>query len=85
MLPIGVNKIYRNKLIEHLLSKRIFVTVNFRSITELFYYKKKYPKTTCPVSEKGGKEQISLPFHNKITEKEIKTVCLEIKKFFKKN
>tara|TARA_B100000787_G_C16165739_1_gene283755 strand:- start:982 stop:1428 length:447 start_codon:yes stop_codon:yes gene_type:complete len=85
LLPIGVDKKYRNKLIEHLLNKKIFVTVNFRSITELSYYKKKYKRTTCPISEKWGKEQISLPFHVKITESEIKTVCLEIKKFFKKN
>jgi len=85
LLPIGVDKRYRNKLIEHLLSKRIFVTVNFRSITELSYYKTKYKKTNCPVSEKWGREQISLPFHVKITENEIKTVCIEIKKFFKKN
>ena len=84
LFPIGVKQKYRNKLIEHLLNAKIFVTVNFRSITELSYYKKKYKKTTCPVSEQWGKEQISLPFHVKITENEIKTVCFEIKKFFKK-
>jgi dTDP-4-amino-4,6-dideoxygalactose transaminase len=82
LFPIGVNKKYRNKLIEHFLSKKIFVTVNFRSITELSYYKKKYKNNNCYVSEKWGKEQISLPFHAKITNKEIKTVYLEIKKFF---
>ena len=84
LFPIGVNKKYRNKLIEYLLKEKIFVTVNFRSITELSYYKKKYKKTNCPMSEKWGKEQISLPFHAKITEDEIKTVCSAIKKFFKK-
>ena len=82
LFPIGVNKKYRNKLIEHLLSKKIFVTVNFRSITELMYYKKKYKNNNCPISEKWGKEQLSLPFHVKITENEIKTIYFEIKKFF---
>ncbi len=82
LFPIGVNKKYRNKLIEHLLGKKIFVTVNFRSITELSYYKKKYKNNSCPVSEKWGKEQISLPFHAKISNKELKTVYQEIKKFF---
>ncbi len=82
LFPVGVKKKYRNKLIEHLLNKKIFVTVNFRSITELSYYKKKYKNNNCPISEKWGKEQISLPFHAKITDKEIKTVSLEIKKFF---
>ena len=85
LFPIGVDKKYRNKLIEYLLSKKIFITVNFRSITELTYYKKKYKNNNCPVSEKWGKEQISLPFHVKITDNEIKTIYLEIKKFFNKN
>ena len=76
------HKKYRNKLIEHLLKKKIFVTVNFRSITELKYYKKKYKRFSCPESEKWGKETISLPFHSKISEKEIKVICLEIKNFF---
>ena len=84
LFPIGVNKKYRNKLIEHLLKNKTFVTVNFRSISELNYYKKKYKQTKCPNSEKWGKETISLPFHVKITEREIKKVCEQIKSFFKK-
>ena len=84
LFPIGVNKKYRNKLIEHLLNNKIFVTVNFRSITELNFYKKKYKNKNCPVSEKWGKEQISLPFHSKLSENEIEAVCNEIKKFFSK-
>lgn len=83
LFPIGVDRKYRNRLIEHLLSKKIFVTVNFRSISELNYYKKKYKKKNCPISEKWGKEQISLPFHSKLTENEIKIVYSEIKNFFK--
>ena len=82
LFPIGVDKKYRNKLIEHLLKKKIFVTVNFRSITELNYYKKKYKRFSCPNSEIWGKETISLPFHSKLSEKEIKIICLELKKFF---
>ena len=84
LFPIGVKKKYRNKLIEHLLNKKIFVPVNFRSITELNYYKKKYKNNNCPISEMWGKEQISLPFHSKITDQEITVVCQEIKKFFSK-
>tara|TARA_B100000965_G_scaffold311209_1_gene270714 strand:+ start:497 stop:1615 length:1119 start_codon:yes stop_codon:yes gene_type:complete len=85
LFPIGVDKKYRNKLIEYLLKRKIFVTVNFRSITELKYYKKKYKRFICPNSEIWGKETISLPFHSKLTEKEIKIICLEIKKFFRLN
>lgn len=84
LFPIGVNKKYRNKLIEYLLNKKIFVTVNFRSINELNYYKKKYKDAKCTISKKWGEETISLPFHVKLTDKEIKKVSEEIKKFFKK-
>jgi len=85
LFPIGVDKKYRNKLIECLLNNKTFVTVNFRSISELNYYKKKYKKTSCPKSEKWGKETISLPFHTRLKGKEIKKVCEQIKKFFIKN
>ena len=61
------------------------MTVNFNSITRLNYYKKKYKKPRCPISEKWGLEQLSLPFHVKLRDDEIKTICLEIKKFFDKN
>ena len=85
LFPIGVNKKFRDKLIEHLLKKRIFVTVNFNSITKLNYYKKKYKKPRCPISENWGLEQLSLPFHVKLRDDEINTIYLEIKKFFEKN
>ena len=84
LFPIGVNKKFRNRLIEHLLQKKIFVTVNFNSITRLNYYKKKYKKTNCHISEQWGTEQLSLPFHAKLRDSEINTVCLEIKRFFDK-
>ncbi len=83
LFPIGVNKKYRNKLIEYLLKKKIFVTVNFKSVAELSYYKKKYKRINCPNSKNWGEQQISLPFHAKLSLSEIKTVSSEIKKFFK--
>lgn len=85
LFPIGVDKKYRNKLIEYLLKKKIFVTVNFRAITELSYFRKKYKNQKCPLSKKWGEQQISLPFHCKITKKEIKIVSKEINNFFSIN
>ncbi len=82
LFPIGVDKKFRNKLIEYLLKKKIFVTVNFKSITQLSYYKRKYKKVSCPNSERWGSQQLSLPFHAKLSNKEINIVCSEIKKFF---
>ena len=58
------------------------MTVNFKSVTELKYYKKKYNNKNCPRSVKWGEEEISLPFHIKITYKQISLICSEIKKFF---
>ncbi len=84
LFPIGVDAKYRDKLIENLLHEKIFVTVNFRSITELSYYKKNYKVRSCPISEKWGKEQISLPFHAKMTKKDMRIIYSSIKKFFAK-
>tara|TARA_B100000401_G_scaffold419656_1_gene344459 strand:+ start:1383 stop:2507 length:1125 start_codon:yes stop_codon:yes gene_type:complete len=82
LFPIGVPSKYRNKLIEYLLEKKIYVTVNFRSVTELNFYKKKYNNLDCLNSKKWGNEQISLPFHVKLKNKEILKISAEIKKFF---
>tara|TARA_A100001011_G_scaffold132458_1_gene139608 strand:+ start:252 stop:1379 length:1128 start_codon:yes stop_codon:yes gene_type:complete len=84
LFPIGVNKKYRDKLIEFLLKKKIFVTVNFKSISELNYYKKKYKISNCLISKEWGDKTLSLPFHIKLTEKEIKEVSKQIKIFFEK-
>jgi dTDP-4-amino-4,6-dideoxygalactose transaminase len=85
LFPIGVKSNLRDKLISFLLKNKIFVTVNFKSITELTYYKKKYKKFDCKESNKWGKETLSLPFHSKITEKEIKIVSNKINEFFSKS
>ena len=74
---------YRNKLIEYLLEKKIFVTVNFKSITELKYYKKKYRNNDCINSKEWGSQQISLPFHAKLKDKEILEITNVIKKYFR--
>lgn len=84
LFPIGVNKKYRNKLIEFLISKKIFVTVNFKAITTLTYYKKKYKKFNCKKAIQWGEETLSLPFHSKLNEREIDLIFKEIKKFFLK-
>ena len=83
LFPIGVQSKHRNKLIEYLLEKKIFVTVNFKSITELNYYKRKYKNIDCVNSKEWGNQQISLPFHAKLKDKEILEITNVIKKYFK--
>ena len=86
LFPIGVHEKYRDKLIEYLLNKNIFVTVNYKSIPELSYYKKKYNTKVkeFPMSNKWSKQTLSLPFHQKLKDKEIYFIVNAIKKFFVK-
>ena len=58
--------------------------MNFKSISELNYYKKKYKISNCLISKEWGDKTLSLPFHIKLTEKEIKEVSKQIKIFFEK-
>ena len=69
-----------------MLERDIFVTVNYRSILDLYYYKKKYKSQlkNCPNSKEWGQETLSLPFHLKLTLDEIKKIKKEIKNFFYK-
>ncbi len=81
LFPIGVNGKFRDKLISYLNKNNIQVTVNYRSITELTYYKKKY-KFKCNEGEKWGRQTLSLPFHLKISKKNIDYICSKLKIFF---
>ena len=81
LFPIGVDDNKRDKLISFLNKSNIQVTVNYRSITDLTYYKKKY-KYKCRISEKWGRQTLSLPFHLKISEKDIDYICAKLNSFF---
>ncbi len=72
----------RDKIIHHLQSSNVGVTVNYRSIHLLSYYRtmpdiKKY---RLPNSEKIGNSTITLPMYPKITTEEIKYVSSVLKK-----
>ena len=79
---LGVDSKKRDKLISFLNKNNIQVTVNYRSITELTYYKKKY-KYKCKVSEKWGRQTLSLPFHLKINNKDIDYIYSKLNFFLK--
>ncbi len=83
LFPIGVDVKKRDKLISFLNKNHIQVTVNYRSITELTYYKKKY-KFQCSVSEKWGQQTLSLPFHLKINKKDIDYIYSKLNSFFRR-
>ena len=85
LFPIGVKKNLRNRLIEFLNKQKIFVTVNFKSITKLSYYKKKYKNKKCLNSDIWGEQCLSLPFHAKMKTSEIGQIHKQLKKFFNNN
>ena len=75
----------RNRLIEFLNKQKIFVTVNFKSITKLSYYKKKYKNKKCLNSDIWGEQCLSLPFHAKMKKSEIEQIHKQLKIFFNNN
>ena len=81
LFPLGLkNKELRDKLLKELFLNKIPATVNYTAITKLHFYKKKY-KTRCPVSEDWGDRTLSLPFHLKLTKKNIDFICKIVLKF----
>lgn len=83
LFPIGVDIKKRDKLISYLNKNNIQITVNYRSITDLTYYKKKY-KFKCKASEKWGQQTLSLPFHLKISNKDINYIYSKLNSFFRR-
>ena len=59
------------------------MSIQFKSITELNYYKRKYKNVDCPNSKEWGNQQISLPFHSKLKDREILEITNTIKKYFR--
>lgn len=83
LFPIGVDEKIRDSLISFLNKNKIQITVNYRSISKLTFYKKKY-NFKCKISEKWGNQTLSLPFHLKIHKKDIDYIYSKLNFFFKK-
>ena len=76
----------RDNLISFLSKNNIGVGINYRTVTDMTVYRKKYRWTnnTCPHSKYLGDNTLSLPIHPKVTKKEALYICEKIKQFFKK-
>ena len=77
-------KYYDEKNINYILKAEEILANTFKSITELSYYKKKYRYTKCKNAKIWGEQQLSLPFHAKMNNHEVITVCKTLRDFFKK-
>jgi len=76
----------RDNLISFLNKNNIGAGINYRTVTDMTVYRKKYRWTnnTCPNSKYLGDNTLSLPIHPKVTKKEALYICEKIKQFFKK-
>ncbi len=76
----------RDNLISFLNKNNIGAGINYRTVTDMTVYRKKYGWTnnTCPHSKYLGDNTLSLPIHPKVTKKEALYICEKIKQFFKK-
>jgi dTDP-4-amino-4,6-dideoxygalactose transaminase len=83
---IKVKPKQRLNIINYLNAKGVMCTINYNSITNLNYYKKKYKLKAkdFPISDKIGKGVISIPFYQNIKKKEQEYVVSVLKKAIKK-
>lgn len=83
---ILVNPNQRSNIIKYLNAKGIMCTINYTSVTNLNYYKKKYKIKTkdFKISNTLGKSVISLPFHTNIKRSDQEYVATMLKEAIKK-
>ena len=84
LFTIWVNQDKRDDLILYLKEKQIGITINYRAIHLLSYYRRKYNFSpgAFKESERIGNSTISLPFFTKIEKNEIEYVVKNIFSFF---
>jgi UDP-4-amino-4-deoxy-L-arabinose-oxoglutarate aminotransferase len=76
LYPIGVGKNRRDEILNILAENNIGVTVNYKAIPTMEYYKKKYEvsKIHFPHSYEWGEETISLPLYPNLKKEEIEHI-----------
>ena len=75
-------KFSRDKLINYLTHKKIITSVHYIPAIYLSYYKKMFKNEKLPNTKYVFKNIISLPFHNKLKEKDIKYITKVISEYF---
>ena len=76
----------KNKIVKYLNYKGICIGINYRTVTDMSIFKKKFGwnNKTCPNSKYLGDNTLSLPVHPKIKKKEALYICEKVKEFFSK-
>jgi UDP-4-amino-4-deoxy-L-arabinose-oxoglutarate aminotransferase len=72
LFVLGVPGGARDQAIERLNAAGIEVTINFRAVPAMHYYRRKYPEAAsrCPIACRWGNEVLSLPLFPSLTREE---------------
>ena len=87
LFPINIKpkaKISRNEFIENITKKGIGVSVHYKPIHQLSYYKETYDLVSSdyPNTERIWRGTVSLPIYPDLKENELEYICSTIKSFF---
>jgi len=84
IIDTAKSKKKRDNLIKYLRKNNIAVAVNYRCITDMSFYKKKYKwsKYTVPIAKNIGDNIISLPFYPSLKISDAKIIVDKIRKYF---
>jgi len=76
----------RDHLIKFLLKNNIGVGVHYRSVTDLYYYKKYlgWNNNTCKIAKSVGDNILSLPLFPSLKKNEVSYICNKVCEFFQK-
>ncbi len=85
IIALKINKIdkFRDKLFAYLTSSKIGCGINYRSVTDMSIFVKKFKwnDKICPNAKYLGDNTISLPLHPNMTPRDVNLICNKIKKF----
>ena len=88
LLVIDKKKTKKNRdaLISYLNRNNIGTGVNYRTVTDMTIFRKKYGwnNKTCIHSKYLGDNTLSLPVHPNVKKKEVLYICEKVKQFFRK-
>ncbi|OUU23095.1 MAG: hypothetical protein CBB97_13835 [Candidatus Endolissoclinum sp. TMED37] len=83
IFTITVDKEIRDRLVKFMQSNGIGVTINYRIVTDLNYYKKRFKSSDFPIAKKIGDSTLTLPFYPSLKNKEQNYVIETLKKGIK--
>ena len=77
---IIVDKKIRDSLVKYMQDNGVGVTVNYRIVTDLDFYRKKFKSSNYPIAKKIGDSTLTLPFYPSLKSKEQQYVIKTLKK-----